>query len=65
MVAGLSNARSSNVALPELADELDRGSFARLKRHVIAGIGPDHRTVHAARIFHKDLYLCHFYLDRG
>ena len=54
-----------NVALPELARALDPASFATLKRRLVAEMARITATLHGARIFHKDLYLCHFYLDRG
>lgn len=65
MVAELTDCQELNVALPELARELELDSFARLKKRVIAEMARITATLHAARIFHKDLYLCHFYLDRG
>lgn len=65
MVAELTECQELNVALPELAEELDLRSFERLKKRVIVEMARITATLHAARIFHKDLYLCHFYLDRG
>ena len=52
------------MALPELALELDPESFATVKRRLVAEMARITATLHSARIFHKDLYLCHFYLDR-
>ena len=37
--------------------------FATLKRRLIAEMARIAATLHAARLFHKDLYLCHFFLD--
>ncbi|MGO9467078.1 MAG: lipopolysaccharide kinase InaA family protein [Isosphaeraceae bacterium] len=53
-----------NELLPVLAAELDPHSFTRLKRRVIAEIARTTARLHNASVFHKDLYLCHFYLDR-
>jgi heptose I phosphotransferase len=64
MVAELTGCQELNVALPELAAELDPASFAAVKERVIAEMVRITAALHGARIFHKDLYLCHFYLDR-
>jgi hypothetical protein len=54
-----------NELLPVLSRQLDPQSFARLKRRVIAEIAGITARLHTASVFHKDLYLCHFYLDPG
>jgi heptose I phosphotransferase len=53
-----------NELLPVLASELDPHSFARLKRRIIAEIAGITARLHTTCVFHKDLYLCHFYFDR-
>jgi len=53
-----------NELFPVLSAELDPNSFTRLKRRVIAEIARITARLHTASVFHKDLYLCHFYLDR-
>jgi heptose I phosphotransferase len=65
MVAELTECQEVNLALPELASALDPESFAALKRRLVDEMARITATMHGARIFHKDLYLCHFYLDRG
>jgi heptose I phosphotransferase len=52
-----------NELLPVLYSERDPDSFARLKRRIIAEIAAITARLHNADVFHKDLYLCHFYLD--
>ena len=64
MVAELSGCEAINELLPRLAEQLDARAFDALKRRVVAEIARITATLHAARVFHKDLYLCHFFLDR-
>ena len=40
-----------------------RGRSRASKRRLIAEMARITATLHAARLFHKDLYLCHFFLD--
>ena len=63
MVAELTGFAELNVALPELAHELEPAAYASFKRRLIAEMARITAALHAARVFHKDLYLCHFYLD--
>jgi len=63
MVAELSGCAALNESLPQLAGRLDARAFARLKHRLIAEMARITATLHAARVFHKDLYLCHFFLD--
>jgi heptose I phosphotransferase len=65
MVAELTGCQELNVALPELAVQLDAASFSALKRRLVAEVARITGTLHSACIFHKDLYLCHFFLDRN
>jgi heptose I phosphotransferase len=64
MVAELTGCTELNVALPELVLELDSTSFAVLKRRLVTEMARITAALHKAHVFHKDLYLCHFYLDR-
>jgi lipopolysaccharide kinase (Kdo/WaaP) family protein len=64
MVAELTGCQELNVALPELAAELKPAAFAALKRRLTSELARISATLHRGRVFHKDLYLCHFYLDR-
>ncbi len=65
MVAELTGCLPLHEAIPLLADGLDRASFGRLKRELIEEMAGITARLHRARVFHKDLYLCHFYLDMG
>ncbi len=63
MVAELVGADEVNLVIPRLAATLEPPAFARLKREVIAEMAEIAARLHAARSFHKDLYLCHYFLD--
>jgi heptose I phosphotransferase len=63
MVAELSGCEPLHEAIPRLAASLDGPSFAALKRRLIAETARITATLHGAGLFHKDLYLCHFFLD--
>jgi heptose I phosphotransferase len=62
MIAELAGCEAVNELLPRLAVQLDAHAFQTLKRRLIAEIARITATLHAARVFHKDLYLCHFFL---
>jgi heptose I phosphotransferase len=63
MIAELTGCDALHEALPWLAARLDPPAFAGLKRRVIAEMARVAATLHNARLFHKDLYLCHFFID--
>jgi heptose I phosphotransferase len=63
MVAELTHCEPLNELLLGLADRLEARAFERLKRTVIAEMARMTAVLHTARVFHKDLYLCHFFLD--
>jgi heptose I phosphotransferase len=63
MVAELTGCEALHEVLPKLAERLDPREFAVLKRRMISEIARITATLHAAHSFHKDLYLCHFFLD--
>src|SRR5262249_14130972 len=63
MVAELAGSRELNEALPLLARRLDPRAFETLKRGLVREMASITATLHRARVFHKDLYLCHFFLD--
>ena len=63
MIAELSGCDAVNELLPRLAAQLDSRAFEALKRQIIDEMARITVTLHAARAFHKDLYLCHFFLD--
>jgi heptose I phosphotransferase len=51
-------------AIPEVAATLDAITFQRWKRSLIVELARLTRELHGRRWFHKDLYLCHFYIPR-
>jgi heptose I phosphotransferase len=63
IVAELTGCEPLHESLPKLAARLDGREFATLKRRLIPEIARITATLHAAHFFHKDLYLCHFFLD--
>ena len=63
MIAELTGSTALNELLPQLAARQDRAVFARLKRRVVKEMARITATLHRACVFHKDLYLCHFFLD--
>jgi heptose I phosphotransferase len=63
MVAELTGCQALNEAIPPLAAALEPAAFAALKRRLAADVAEITARLHAASLFHKDLYLCHFYLD--
>jgi heptose I phosphotransferase len=63
MIAELSGCEAVNELLPRLAVQLDSRAFETLKRQIIDEMARITATLHAAHNFHKDLYLCHFFLD--
>lgn len=52
-------------AIPRAAHQLSPTDFRRWKRSLIAELARLIRTLHLRRVFHKDLYLCHFYIPRA
>ena len=63
MVAELTGCDALNEALPGLAATMPPRAFAALKRSIIREMAGITARLHRASCFHKDLYLCHFYLD--
>jgi hypothetical protein len=51
-------------AIPVAAQAMDGIAFARWKGGLAAELARLTRALHLRRSFHKDLYLCHFYLPR-
>jgi Lipopolysaccharide kinase (Kdo/WaaP) family len=50
-------------AIPLAAQRLDPVTFVRWKRGLVAEMARLARMLHDRRCFHKDLYLCHFYIS--
>jgi heptose I phosphotransferase len=51
-------------AIPEAARQMPGVAFADWKRGLVTEMARLTRQLHLQRCFHKDLYLCHFYLPR-
>jgi heptose I phosphotransferase len=51
-------------AIPLASTRLDAQTFRRWKRTLVAEMARLTRMLHDRRCFHKDLYLCHFYVAR-
>jgi hypothetical protein len=49
-------------AVPFAAAQLDPAAFARWKRGLTAELARLARELHGRKVFHKDLYFCHFYI---
>jgi heptose I phosphotransferase len=52
-------------AVPRAFRVLDARSFARWKRGLVAELARLARELHRRRVFHKDLYFCHFYIPES
>lgn len=65
MVAELTGCRELNELLPDLKSALSDEEFARLKRELIVEMAEITARLHRASMFHKDLYLCHFFLGES
>lgn len=63
MVAELTGCLALNEAMPGLIERLAPADFARLKRELAIEMAEIVATLHRHWLFHKDLYLCHFFLD--
>ncbi len=63
MIAELTGSTALNELLPKLAGRPDHAGFADLKRRVVKEMARITATLHRACVYHKDLYLCHFFLD--
>src|SRR5262249_9140511 len=65
MLAELTASRPLHEAIPDLSRRLEPRRFATWKRHLIGALAEITATLHQADLFHKDLYLCHFFLEEG
>ena len=52
-------------AIPAAATALAPAAFQRWKRGLTAELARVTRALHGRRCFHKDLYLCHFFIPRA
>ncbi len=51
-------------AIPRAAERLEPAVFRRWKRGLVAEMARLSRLLHDRRHFHKDLYLCHFFIEQ-
>lgn len=63
MVADLTGCRALNEVMEELRVRFDPRTFTAMKRRIVLEMARISSDLHRARMFHKDLYLCHFFLD--
>lgn len=54
-----------HLAIPQAKERLDAALFTRWKSGLVKEIARLTRALHGRRQFHKDLYLCHFYIARA
>jgi hypothetical protein len=54
-----------HVAVPRASRTLDARAFAKWKRGLVAELARLARELHRRRVFHKDLYFCHFYVPEA
>lgn len=52
-------------AVPLAAERLSAAEFARWKRGLTAELARLARELHGRKVFHKDLYFCHFYIPES
>src|SRR5262249_41938773 len=64
MIAELAGSQPLHEAIPQRAQRLDPRTFSAWKRRLITALAEIAATLHGACLFHKDFYLCHFFLDR-
>jgi len=63
MVTELEGRLALNEALPTITETVPQETFRAWKRSLIDQMAQMVATLHQARVFHKDLYLCHFFID--
>lgn len=63
MVAELTGQDPLHEAIPRWFQERDAADLETLKREIVQEMAQITARLHGARMFHKDLYLCHFFLD--
>jgi len=61
----LTGMRPLHLAVPLAQQRMDAPAFARWKRSLIVELARIARELHLRRVFHKDLYFCHFYIDEA
>jgi heptose I phosphotransferase len=54
-----------HMAIPAASRALDPAAFRRWKRGLIPELARLARELHDRKFFHKDLYLCHFFIPRA
>jgi lipopolysaccharide kinase (Kdo/WaaP) family protein len=64
-VEELTDMQALHQAIPAAAAQLEPVVFRQWKRGLSAELARLTRALHERRCFHKDLYLCHFYIPRA
>ncbi len=64
VVAELVGSAELHELIPEMAGRLEPRAFAEWKRRLIDAMAKIVATLHDDHLYHKDLYLCHWFLDR-
>lgn len=64
-VEELADMQALHQAIPAAAAQLAPGTFRRWKRGLVEELARLARALHGHRRFHKDFYLCHFYIPRA
>lgn len=64
-VEELTDMQPLHEAIPAAAERLEPLAFLQWKRGLVAELARLARELHNRRWFHKDLYLCHFYIRSG
>ncbi len=65
MIAELRSSAALNEILPTLVTHMGKSRFDKLKRALARELARITATLHSAGMFHSDLYLCHFFLERA
>ena len=63
MIEELRDCLPLHETIPAMKDQLDAEGFESWKRALIDSMASVTARLHAAGAFHRDLYLCHYYLD--
>ena len=63
MVAELTGCGALNEVMEDLRNRYDPQDFTSLKKRIVVEMARITASLHRARMFHKDLYLCHFFID--
>ncbi len=63
MLADLVGCEPLHEAMATLSESVDPETLGRITQRIVSEVARITATLHGAGVFHKDLYLCHFFLD--